>query len=415
MTRARWVLAHRYAGLLMAFFLVVAGATGALLAWNDELEAALSPGLFLVATPSPQAQPLDPLRLREQVARRYPQARVDRVDLDSHPGRSLRFSLDTRDESVSLPNNEVFVDPYTGAVLGERRWGDLSQGRKNLMPFIYRLHFSLAVDGPGTVLFGLAAVMWTVDCVVGLVLTFPASFTPWRRAWWQRWRTSWLVRWSAGGHRLTLDLHRASGLWLWVLLFALAWSAVAFNLPGVYQPVMHALLPHQADGTGAPARAPAPGEPMLSWSEAREHGRRLIAAEARRGRFTVQREAMLSYDPTRGSYRYAVRSSADIRAHGGRTTVVFDSRTGQLQSTWLPTGGRAGDTATTWITGLHMAALGGPVGGWPLKTGTSVLGIAVVALSTTGLLVWRRKARARARARAGAALSTSRDRTMPSS
>lgn len=37
----------------MAGFLASAGLTGSLLAWNDELEAALSPALFRAATPAP--------------------------------------------------------------------------------------------------------------------------------------------------------------------------------------------------------------------------------------------------------------------------------------------------------------------------------------------------------------------------
>ncbi|MFB8830300.1 PepSY domain-containing protein [Azotobacter sp. CWF10] len=54
------VLIHRYVGLTMAGFLLVAGLTGSLLAWNEELEAVLSPALFRVAPPGPEARPLDP-------------------------------------------------------------------------------------------------------------------------------------------------------------------------------------------------------------------------------------------------------------------------------------------------------------------------------------------------------------------
>jgi len=37
MTRGFWVLAHRYAGLFMAFFLIVAGLTGSILAFDGEI------------------------------------------------------------------------------------------------------------------------------------------------------------------------------------------------------------------------------------------------------------------------------------------------------------------------------------------------------------------------------------------
>lgn len=57
--RALLVLVHRYVGLVLAGFLLVAGLTGSLLAWNDALEAVLAPQLFR-ATAVPGRQPLDP-------------------------------------------------------------------------------------------------------------------------------------------------------------------------------------------------------------------------------------------------------------------------------------------------------------------------------------------------------------------
>ena len=38
--RAFWVVVHRWAGLTLALFLAVAGLTGSLLPWIEELEAA---------------------------------------------------------------------------------------------------------------------------------------------------------------------------------------------------------------------------------------------------------------------------------------------------------------------------------------------------------------------------------------
>jgi len=74
MRRQHWVWLHRWLGLVLAGFLALAGLTGALLVWNQELDAALNPRLFRAEPPTPDAQPLDPLRLREIVQARHPQA-----------------------------------------------------------------------------------------------------------------------------------------------------------------------------------------------------------------------------------------------------------------------------------------------------------------------------------------------------
>ena len=190
--RAVLLPVHRYVGLMLALFLAIAGVTGSLLAWNEELEAALNPRLFRVQPPSPGAARLDPVLLHERVRLRYPDAFVARMPLEQLEGRSQLFALRSLKggKAKAPPNDQVFVDPYTGAILGERKWGDIGQGRKNLMPFIYRLHYSLALDGVGTLVFGIVALLWSIDCFVGAWLTIPrrrsdgATPASWPARWW---------------------------------------------------------------------------------------------------------------------------------------------------------------------------------------------------------------------------------------
>ncbi|MGH8479083.1 MAG: PepSY-associated TM helix domain-containing protein [Gammaproteobacteria bacterium] len=398
---------HRYVGLGVAGFLVVAGLTGSLLAWNDELEAALSPQLFRATPPAPDAQALDPLVLRAHVAGHYPKVWVLYAPLKVEAGRSVLFAIEgapnpRTGDPAELPNDQVFVNPYTGEVLGERKWGDISQGIKNLMPFLYRLHYSLALGTVGGYLMGIVALLWTIDCFVGAYLTFPARrckresgphprpLSPEDRSWPSRWWPSWKVRVRSGAYKLNFDLHRAGGLWPWSMLLVLAWSSVAFNLSEVYSPVMRAVFAHQPD-EALPRLATLQPEPGIGWIDAREIGRHLMQAEAGARDFEVLEEQALRYDPHTGVYRYSVRSSRDIRDHGGSTSVVFDASTGVRRGLWLPTGAASGDTIRTWITSLHMATLWGI----PFKVLICVLGLAVAMLSVTGIVIWWRKHRAR--------------------
>lgn len=406
--RRRWridrpllVLIHRYVGLTMAGFLLVAGLTGSLLAWNDELEAAISPALFRAVPPGPDARPLDPLTLRERVQALYPNAFVARAPLAVEPGRSLVFRLSALPDPATgaapdLPNDQVFVSPYTGEVLGERKRGDITQGLKNLMPFIYRLHYSLALGAVGSYAFGIVALLWTLDCFAGAYLTFPArqrnraQRAP-GKGWLARWWPAWKVRWTGGSYKLNFDLHRAGGLWPWAMLFVLAWSSVAFNLSEVYDPVMKALFAHQPDEARGRSPAAPQFEPGIGWFEAREIGRRLMAEEARSQGFVVLREDVLSYDPLEAQYRYRVHSDRDLSQHWGGTQVRFDADSGALVHVWLPTGAAGGDTIRTWITSLHMAALWGV----PFRLFVCALGLGVAMLSVTGVVIWWRKRQGR--------------------
>lgn len=388
---------HRYAGLLMAGFLIVAGVTGSALAWKDELEAAMLPAVFRVAPPTPGAAPLDALLLRESVAARFPQAQVSYAPLSAPQGHSMVFYLRPADDAP-LASDEVFVDPYTGAILGQRRWGEISEGAINLLPFIERLHYALALGDTGLLMFGLIAIVWTLDCFIGAALTFPARLkkrSPGSKPWLLRWRPSWLLRRNVGSYKLVFDLHRAGGLWLWTMLLVFAWSGVAFNLYGAYAAVMHPLFAHQGAEEIVARHTPSPG-PRLDWPAARTQGRRLMDALARQHAFTIIEENALAYESALGVYSYNVRSSRDVRAHKGLTTVFFDAASGRQLATWLPTGAASGDTIRSWISALHMASMWG----WPFKLFICAMGVLVAGLSVTGVLIWRRKRQGQARAKA---------------
>jgi uncharacterized iron-regulated membrane protein len=223
--RQTWVTAHRWAGLSLALFLVIAGLTGALMAFYDELEVAIAPQLHLVQPPSAHAAMLSPIELREKVQAAHPGAVINYLPLHVEPGHALKLDIRRIDPATrrigpwSPEVDEVFIDPYTGRILGTRLWGDISQGAINFMPFIYRLHYTLLADKTGRYLLGIVALIWVLDTFVGFYLTLPQRLGS---SWLSRWKPSWLVRWGGGETKLTFDLHRAGALWIWPLLFVFA-------------------------------------------------------------------------------------------------------------------------------------------------------------------------------------------------
>jgi uncharacterized iron-regulated membrane protein len=337
---------------------------------------------------------LDPLVLRERLLTARPHVVAQASWLHAKPGQSVWFFVEPLPGAPELANDQIFMNPYTGEVLGERKAGDLTQGIKNLMVFVYRLHYALALGQLGLVLMGIVAVTWTVDCFIGAWLTLPVR-PPARKpakaarhtSWWSRWAPAWQLRWASGSYKLTFDLHRAGGLWLWAALFILAWSSVCFNLPQVYNPVMQTLLSHQPSLKDIPALASPRPDPALDFEQAREVGRRLMAAEAARHGFTVLREDWLAHNPSSGLYQYEVLSSLDLGQRSGQTQLAFDSNTGTFKALWLPTHAASGDTIYTWITNLHMASFGGV----PMKLLVCAMGVVVAMLSVTGIVIWAKK------------------------
>jgi uncharacterized iron-regulated membrane protein len=403
--RQVWVIAHRWAGLSLALFLALAGLTGAMMAFYDELEALIAPQLHLAQPPSPQAKQLDSIELREKVQTAYPGAVINYLPLHVEPGHALKLDIRRIDPVTkrigpwSSEVDEVFVDPYTGRILGERLWGDISQGAINVMPFVYRLHYTLLADKTGRYILGIAALIWVLDTFVGFYLTLPM-----RRAraqsqakdsgpsWWSRWKPSWLVRWMGGETKLTFDLHRAGGLWLWPILFVFAWSSVMFNLREVYDPVMRLFGSEKLlDGLSTLSRPDY--EPQLNFATAAAHARELASSEAAQRGLSIEPDGLsaLSYRPAVGSYVYYFTTDRDFTQRGGRSLVVFDGNSGELRKLMLPQGANGANTFTEWMIALHMAR----VWGLPYRMAVTAIGLMVTVLSVTGVLIWMRKRQAR--------------------
>lgn len=410
-SRHWWVLFHRWVGLVMAGFLLLAGLTGALLAWNDELDSWAASDLRRAQTAGPR---LDAFTLRDKIVAAYPGAWVHQVDLKSPaPGETPSFYIEApadpkTHEHAVLPNDQIYLDPVTGAVVGERKWGAISQGLKNLMPFVYQLHYQLALGTVGTYAFGIVALLWTLDCFVGAYLTLPlrarrhegAQLPAATKSWWSRWKPAWGVRWRGGAYKINFDLHRAGALWVWAMLFVIAWSGVGFNLGQVYNPVMKTFFAVDEREDNLPRRDADQAQPGIPWHEAHRIAQKHMAAEAQRLQFTVLEEQNLAYDPHKVLYSYSVKSSADIRDKYGSTRLYFDANTGDLKFTYLPTGRYAGDTVTHWLTGLHMAQ----VWGLPFRIFVCAMGLVVAMLSVTGVVVWLKKRRGRLRLRSVSAV-----------
>lgn len=395
LTRAFALVAHRYVGLAIAVFLAVAGITGSALTFVHELDAVINPGLLRVRPPLRSTLPLAPTVLRESLLRQLPTGSlVDMVPLDVHPGQAATFFATIAATTSVKPDDQFFVDPYTGALLGSRRYGDLSQGLRNLMPFVYQLHYSLALGTVGSYLMGIVALLWTADCFVGAYLTMPVR--PKRlhgkhskRAWIWRWMPAWFVR-TSKLFSLVFTWHRASGLWLWALLLVFGWSAVAMNLREVYNPAMRSLFEMRPNAYETlPIRAKRRAHNKLGWSEAHKVGQALMAAKTAEQRIRVIRERRMRYDAARGAFSYQVRSTGDVSARLATTTVWFDGDTGRLLAFESPTGQQMGNTLTSWLYGLHFADVA--VLGILYRILVCALGFAIGSLSVTGVWIWWKK------------------------
>jgi len=411
MRRTFWVWLHRWMGLTMAGFLVIVGLTGSALAFFGELDHWLNPELFMVARQS--APLLDPLTLRERAEAFDPQGRADVVPLRIGDSTSVEFDLAPRVDPATGANydlkfTQLFLNPYTGETLGARKWGEASLARQNILPFLFRLHTSLALPGAaqswGALFLGAIALLWTIDCFVSFYLTFPVSGQASRsKSWLDRWSVAWRIKVGSGAFRLNFDIHRAFGLWTWAMLFIFAWSSVGFNLPAVFNPTMDALFASPTPPGAAPEQSSLRAEwtPRLDWPAALARGRELFSQQSIARELVVAQESAFALDRENHAYIIVVDAPGS-ESDESLVTIVFDADSGALREAQWTRDARPSlkSTVTQWLFALHMAR----VFGLPMKIFVFLMGGIIAALSFTGVYLWWKKRGARAYRRDAAAL-----------
>ena len=387
---------HRWIGLGIAAFLALAGVTGAVIAFQDELDAALNPSLFV----DPAGADRQPMRITELVAAveiQLPHAEIFHVPVRHQAGVARVLGVGARIDANTgkrheLAFNDVFASPVDGRVLGTREWGALRVDRSHLIPFIYKLHMSLHLPGRwGTWIMGGVALAWFLDCFVGFYLTLPATRAVTRgKTFWQKWKPAWQIKRSGGAYRASLDLHRAAGLYFWMVLAAVSVSGIYFNLrEEVFNPVLALVSPVSPNPTDSlPRPAKRSAAVAIDYDAALSAALRQLPAQSRE-----LSASGVSFLPDLRLYRvtfdHADRATAWFRVRF--LQVFIDADTGQARAFHGTDTGTVGDIIAASQFPLHS----GQILGLPGRILICVSGLLVAVLSGTGVVIWWKKRSAR--------------------
>ncbi|ARQ02758.1 PepSY-associated TM helix domain-containing protein [Pseudorhodoplanes sinuspersici] len=402
---------HRWVGLTIAGFLFVSGATGAIISWDHELDDLLNRHLTHVES---RGEPIPSLELARRIEANDSRIRVTYMRLVAETGKALAFGVrpvvDPATGRLFEPGyNQVFVDPISGEVIGQREWGaPWPVTRENFISFLYVLHYSLhipemwGIDRWGLWLLGGIAVLWLLDCFVGFYLTLP-SRRPQdgkvhrpvakrsMRGWWTRWKPAWKIKMGASSYRLNFDIHRAFGLWTWAMMFVLAFTAFSLNLyRDVFYPIMSTVskvTPTPFD-TRTRTDKHQPITPQIGYADiiarARDEAQRRGWAEPAGAAF---------YTPNFGIYGvHFFHAGDDHGAAGvGPAILYYDGADGGYLGARVPWTGTAADIFLQAQFPVHS----GRILGLPGRILVSLMGLVIMALSVTGVVIWWRKRAAR--------------------
>jgi uncharacterized iron-regulated membrane protein len=359
------------------------------ISWDHELDEWLNPQLFQ-AKPAASGEALSPLVLADRLEQADPRLSIGFLPLTIEPGHTLGVSVNPRlDPATGKPYelgfDQAALHPTSGELQAQRLWGEVSLSREQLLPFLYKLHYSLHIPAAGGlelgILFmGVVALVWAIDAGIALWLAFPN-----RHAW----RKSFSFRFRSGARRLNFDLHRSGGVWVWPLLAMLAITAVSMNLnQELVRPIVSVFSKLTPNPFAEREPSPLPIEPVVKREAVLESAR---SEAVRRGIHAPA--GAIFYSPEFGLYGVGFFEAGNSHGDGGlgNPWLYFDGKDGKPAGVELPGTGSAGDLFLQAQFPLHSGRILGVYG----RALVSFLGLVVAMLSVTGVIIWAQKRRSR--------------------
>ncbi|MGP9666930.1 MULTISPECIES: PepSY-associated TM helix domain-containing protein, partial [unclassified Psychrobacter] len=415
-----WI--HRYTGLAMAAFLIIAGITGTLLAFHEELDDVFNHELAQVDVQETPQLPI--ATLHDKVESAYPEHTFSSMPTSIEADRSAVFSVD-RVRGPAANNQpqalfqEVYVHPYTGDIIGTRDRDEWAW--RNTMWKVFWLHRDLLLDDIGKLILGIVSLVWTINCFIGFYLTFPRAAkkkktqkkqsTKKRASFLKRWLPAWKIRTKSNLFKLNYDLHHAFGLWLWGILFVIAWSSVGFNLQQVYRPVMQAVVGLEGRGEKQEKSKKPPEKMRKSPSvEASTEATDIsalgtvdvvnkansiaylseqAAIAAQRQGMSVQQLLGIRWIEDDSQWQLRFKTNKDIGKKGGASSITVNAKTGNVERVNFGYQNSSfGGKTNNWLMSLHMGHISHGIGHLLYQIFLAVLGLVVTVLSVTGVYLW---------------------------
>ena len=365
---------HLICGVIAGIVILIMSVTGVLLMYQRQITAWADTRGYHIE-PGPQRLSADEIVAR--VSERRPDLKPTAVMVRSEPAAPVSLTIG--------PGRQLFVDPYTGALLCEGQ----GQTVRTFFRHVVEWHRYVAMSGEsrptGKAITGAANLMFLFIVVSGLFLWWPRTLT----------RTAFRnVSWFRGGltpRARDFNWHNAIGFWSAIPLAIIVAGAVVISYPWGTALVYRAYgeqPPPPANAARPAATAPrAAGSPNVASDEARPQAP-LETLIAQAGSQMPGWKTVSVAMPAAGAPRVVATVDA---GDGGqphlRATATLDRGTGRVER-WEPFASQSpGRRARTWLRFAHTGEVYGLFG----QTIAGVVTGGAVVLVWTGIAMALRR------------------------
>jgi len=370
--RRLWLLTHRYLGLVVGTWLVLAGLSGSLIVFAWHLDARLNRDVMRVAAPA-DGRWLALDKIVASAREVMPQgAQLGGMVFPKTASDVFRINFSI---PPSPDGYELFVHPYTGQVLGMRMSGDFQRccsWHGPLMAVIYRFHDSLWLGEVGLMAVGSMGLLMLIALISGVALWWPSPGTL---------KRALSIKRGASIQRFVFDVHCVGGILGLPMLAMLLFTGAYLSFPEQAKALVGLMSPLSANPE------------VLASSPCKAHlGLDALVAIADRAMPEGRLDSISFPEPGRHVFVIYRHADFEVMTSFSRRSVQVDACDGTLRHVEDRQRRSAGDVFDEWQIGLH----GG--GGLGLLGQILVLltGFLPSLLYITGVIRWMQKRRARA-------------------
>ncbi|MEM5516268.1 PepSY-associated TM helix domain-containing protein [Henriciella sp. AS95] len=371
-----WLFLHRWFGVLMAVFLFLAAVTGSVLTARATLDRWINSDLMVYS--GAVEDRIDAIEAVSLFEAQNPDIQVVEFPLNPHQNENIPLKVVPKPGQDALDFDEVFIDPVSGTLVGTRSTQAGLSGRQ-FIPLLLGFHENLLLGNSGRIFLGFIALGWLLTSLIGLYLTFPK-----RGPFFRKWKSAWTYSPKRRFARQMLDIHQASGLWLFAFVVIVAFTSVALNFFfEFWAPFAETIAPTGDSYFDQAVLFPEGVQPDLSFQDALGRTREQIEAAG-----VSWQPATMLYYPDWNLYGATLTDNGVLNYKAlGPIYYHFDGSSGAYIQQVNPYDDSTGLALMRSVYPLHSGEVGGPVTVFIVF----LTGLATAEMCVTGIWVWLKK------------------------
>lgn len=376
--RKLWFNLHLYLGLFAGAVFVVIGLTGSILAFEYPLDEVLNPKLMRIsASENQKIRPIDEI-VAAGLKAVPTHATPLNIDFPKRPdlAYALWFEQPEAENSNNLVRHQIFINPYTATVTGQRLLIDFEHiWRDPFKDFILRLHYSFALADTGMTIIGFIGIGLFFSILTGLIVWWPLG---------GQFKKALTIKRNTSPERFNFDLHKVVGIYSAFILLFLTASGVYLIFPDYGRNLINIFSPvNESPWFGYQSIIPKDKKNPITLSQVVK----ITDAHYPDGEYNW----IAFPQHAEEAYVVAKRESNEVNQHRPYRWLWIDQYSGKILHTKDSTTRTAGDIFDEWLFPLHTGEAFGVTG----QIIILISGFVPLLLYVTGVIRWLQKRHAK--------------------